>query len=163
MLVEFNAAILGTTTSAIRTHAVAVGHQKILLPMPEEVPYLLDVYLEWVNRRLQSILRHMDTLSSEDILVRTLSLACDAHTKLVHIHPFADGNGRLARIVSGWILRASLLPAPLFLKEDRHVYIKAVGQNTIHGDATDLCALHAQAVLRTVETMLALSTNGCVL
>jgi Fic family protein len=162
MLVECNTAILGQSSS-VRTHAVAVGHQKIVLPRPAEVPHLLDLYVEWVNGRLHSLRRQIiDTLSAKDVVLEALSLACDAHTTLVHIHPFPDGNGRLARIVSGLILRASLLPPPLFLKEDRRVYTNAVGRNTIHGDSTELCALHTTAVLRTLDTMLALSKNRCV-
>ncbi len=144
-----------------RTHPVAIGHQNIVLPMPDEVDYLVSLYLNWLNKEIRSLGASLDNISPEEFLVSSLSLACDAHTKMVHIHPFSDGNGRLARMMSGMILRSSLLPPPLFIKEKRHEYIKAVGSNSIFGNSTTLCKMHADAVLRSMDTMIELSKNGC--
>ena len=80
--------------------------------MPDEVDYLVTLYLNWLNGEIHSLDASLDNISPEELLVNSLSLACDAHTKMVHIHPFSDGNGRLARI------------------------IKAVGSNSIFGNST---------------------------
>jgi hypothetical protein len=165
LLVDINTAILGSTsdTAPFRNHPVAVGHQKIVLPMPDEVNYLVDLYIDWVNKELHLLRSNLDESSPENIVVKALSLACDAHTKLVHIHPFSDGNGRLARILSGLVLRRVLLPLPLFLKEGRHDYIKAVSISTIFGDSTVLCKMHAEAVMRSMDAMINLSNNYCLI
>lgn len=162
LLVDINSAILGSPSS-FREHPVAVGHQKIVLPMPDEVNHLINLYIDWINTKMRSLLSKMDESSPEDILVEALSLACDAHTKFVHIHPFSDGNGRLARILSGLVLRRMFLPAPLFLKEGRHEYISAVGANTILGDPRAICTMHAEAVQRSMDAIIQLSKNDCII
>ena len=39
------------------------------------------------------------------------------HHELIRIHPFADGNGRTARIAKNWILMYHLYP-PIFIRDD---------------------------------------------
>ena len=47
------------------------------------------------------------------------------HHELVRIHPFADGNGRVARLVENWVLMHDLYP-PLIIStvKERQAYIK---------------------------------------
>jgi hypothetical protein len=70
-------------------------HATIVLPIPDEVDYLVGLYLNWLNKGINSLSASLDNSSPEEFLVSSLSLACDAHTKIVHIHPFSDGNGDL--------------------------------------------------------------------
>lgn len=50
----------------------------------------------------------------------------DAHYKLVTIHPWADGNGRMARLVMNYLqFEQGLIPSKI-LKEDREEYIRAL-------------------------------------
>ena len=50
----------------------------------------------------------------------------DAHYNLVTIHPWADGNGRMARLVMNMLqFEFGLIPAKI-LKEDKEEYIKAL-------------------------------------
>ena len=59
-------------------------------PPPEEVPTLMREFVEWINgARIQS----------EPVFPAALS-----HLNLVAIHPFADGNGRAARVIEALIL-----------------------------------------------------------
>lgn len=50
------------------------------------------------------------------------------HLKFVHIHPFADGNGRCARLLEKWFLSEKLgsdfwkLSSESYYKEHRHTY-----------------------------------------
>jgi Fic family protein len=60
-------------------------------PIPLEVPYLMKEFLHWVNR------------TSRDDMHPILKAGI-AHHELVRIHPFIDGNGRVARIISTFIL-----------------------------------------------------------
>ena len=53
-------------------------------------------------------------------------LTFDAHYNLVTIHPWADGNGRMARLVMNMLqFEFGLIPTKI-LKEDREDYIKAL-------------------------------------
>ncbi len=60
-------------------------------PIPLEVPYLMKEFLHWVNR------------TNRDELHPILKAGI-AHHEVVRIHPFIDGNGRVARIVATMIL-----------------------------------------------------------
>ena len=54
------------------------------------------------------------------------SLTFDAHYNLVTIHPWADGNGRMARLVMNMLqFEFGLIPAKI-LKEDKEEYIKSL-------------------------------------
>ena len=165
-LVDINSAIIDNLSSTgFRRHPVAVGHQLIVLPMPDEVDYLVTMYINWLNKQIEVFSESLrkDDLDYSEIFLNILSIACDAHTRFVHIHPFSDGNGRLARIISGMVLRNVLLPMPMFSKEERQIYISSVGKATIDGDHSPICLLHYIAVKRSISTMLELSSNNCSL
>lgn len=70
----------------------------LVTPPPEEVPALVDDLLAYVNR--------------DD--VDPVSQAAIAHAQFEIIHPFADGNGRVGRVLVAWILvrRLSLVTPP---------------------------------------------------
>jgi Fic family protein len=67
-------------------------------PPPDAVPQLLDDLVAYINR--------------DD--VDAVSQAAVAHAQLELIHPFADGNGRIGRVLIAWLLvrRLSLVTAP---------------------------------------------------
>jgi Fic family protein len=53
-------------------------------------------------------------------------MSFDAHYNLVTIHPWADGNGRMARLVMNMLqFEFGLIPTKI-LKEDKEEYIKAL-------------------------------------
>ena len=73
-----------------------------------------------------------ERLNSERAKVSTMSvdelyqLTFDAHYNLVTIHPWADGNGRMARLVMNMLqFEFGLIPTKI-LKEDKEEYIKAL-------------------------------------
>ena len=101
-----------------------------------------------LNERVRILIQSTD---DDNIAMQIISLACDTHTTFVHIHPFPDGNGRLARILSGLVLQAFGLPMPMFLREESHKYISAVAAATIDIRYSDLCYMHAEAVLRSLQ------------
>jgi Fic family protein len=70
----------------------------LVTPPPGELGPLLEDLLAFVNRR------DIDPVSQAAI----------AHAQFETIHPFADGNGRVGRVLVGWILtrRLSLLVPP---------------------------------------------------
>ena len=73
-----------------------------------------------------------DQLNSERVKSATMTvdelyqMSFDAHYNLVTIHPWADGNGRMARLVMNMLqFEFGLIPTKI-LKEDKEEYIKAL-------------------------------------
>lgn len=63
-------------------------------------------------------------------------LSFDAHYKLVTIHPWADGNGRMARLIMNYIqFEFGLIPSKI-LKDDKEDYIKALVDTREKDDIT---------------------------
>jgi len=160
-LVDINSAVLRnlSLSNGLRLHAVSIGHQRVLLPQPDEVPGLLDTFVLWLNTAVSERLETHQEQSEGPELAKILALACDAHTKFVHIHPFGDGNGRMARLISGLVLQVFGIPAPMFERNTREEYISAVGSATIHSNYKQLCTLHAEAVERSIDVILASQTS----
>lgn len=64
--------------------------------------------------------------ASEMSIDELYQLTFDAHYNLVTIHPWADGNGRMARLVMNMLqFEFGLIPTKI-LKEDKEEYIKAL-------------------------------------
>ena len=83
---------------------------------PGETPSRME---EWV-RRLRSDLDRTDYPLPE--------LLAESHWSFVNIHPFDDGNGRTARLITNYILlRKNLLPM-VIRSEDRDRYLGALRQ-----------------------------------
>ncbi len=101
---------------------VFVGNQKtgridFVPPKPEEIKDQLVDFLEWLN---------------SDHGIHPVIESGIAHYELARIHPFVDGNGRLARVVSLWVLRSRgfdqkrLLVLDNYYNNDRKSYYEAL-------------------------------------
>jgi prophage maintenance system killer protein len=157
-LVDMQAALMRDTDTptGYRRHPATVGHQKVLLPMPDELPALMQQYIKWLTEAV----RHVDAAPAQGSRMRqSVALACDAHTRLVHIHPFADGNGRLARTLAGMVLQRFGLPAPMFSRHDRNMYMAAVSDATIRRDYAQICNLNVLAVVRSLKSIVNISQD----
>jgi len=88
---------------AVRTEQGWIGGTSpvdahLVTPPPEEVPGLLDDLVAYANR---------DDIDS-------VSQAAITHAQFEIIHPFADGNGRVGRVLIAWVLvrRLALVTPP---------------------------------------------------
>ena len=59
-------------------------------------------------------------------------LAFEAHYQLVTIHPFADGNGRISRLLMNYVQRYHELPLSVVFHEDKKYYINALLETRQH-------------------------------
>ncbi len=82
-----------------------------------------------------------------------IELAALLHHKLVHIHPFFDGNGRTARLVMNIILMRAGYPLTVILKNDRKKYYRSL-QSADGGSYKALTRFIAQAVERSLDIYL---------
>jgi Fic family protein len=86
-------------------------------PGPLDVPYLMREFTEWVNKSVD---------------VSSILVAGIAQFQFVHIHPFIDGNGRTARILSTLILYKTgydfkrLFTISEYYDKDRPAYYQAI-------------------------------------
>ena len=80
--------------------------------VPERVEELIDYINENINK-------------SADFLDIN-NLAFDAHFQMVSIHPFADGNGRLSRLIMNYIQQYHKMPLSVVFKEDKQEYFNAL-------------------------------------
>jgi len=90
---------------------------------PEETPALMGDLLNWYN-------------SSKDRL-HPVQLAAEFHYRFVCIHPFDDGNGRVARLIMNYILLKNNFPPVIIKSEDKESYLTAL-QKADTGDIESL-------------------------
>lgn len=90
---------------------------------PEETPALMGDLLEWYN-------------STKDQL-HPVQLAAEFNYRFVCIHPFDDGNGRVARLIMNYILLKNNYPPVIIKSEDKERYLTAL-QKADTGDIESL-------------------------
>lgn len=94
-------------------------------PSPAEIPALMGDFGDW-------LLRAMDTPE----------VAFQAHRELVGIHPFADGNGRTARLLMNLVLLRGGWPPIAIRPQDRLEYLRGLQESQAgRGEATYLALL----------------------
>ena len=82
----------------------------------QKVPAKLQEFCDWLNAQRKSPMS----------LSERYDISFEAHYRLVTIHPWVDGNGRMARLVMNHIqFESGLIPAKV-LKEDKGDYINAL-------------------------------------
>jgi Fic family protein len=77
-------------------------------PPAFEVPQLMKELVEWLNKNPEEL--------------TPIELASVFHYRLVHIHPFDDGNGRVSRLMTNLILIDHGYPLTVVKKVDRKKY-----------------------------------------
>ncbi len=94
-------------------------------PIPQEVPGLMKKLLDWYVENQN--------------LVHPVELAAKFHTQFTTIHPFADGNGRMARLLMNYILQNKEYPFTNIPLKKRSSYMKtqAEGNQNNHKPFTN--------------------------
>jgi Fic family protein len=98
-------------------HARRVAGSRAVFPNPAKVPELMGQLGAWLGQAPAGP-----------------TAAFEAHFKLASIHPFADGNGRTARLLTNLILLRSGFPPVAVRPEDRSVYLDALERASLAGD-----------------------------
>lgn len=83
---------------------------------PEETPALMADLIAWYNREEAAA-----TLSP-------IQLASLFHYRYIRIHPFEDGNGRMARLLVNYILCKHGYPMIVVKSTDKNQYLSALNQ-----------------------------------
>jgi Fic family protein len=107
---------------SIRQHRVGViTNDKINFTNVHEIPKRLKEFFSWINKY--------------DKKENYVEFACLAHYKFISIHPFADGNGRISRLIMNHILYKYDYPMLLIKNTDRKGYFKALEKSQLEDNA----------------------------
>ena len=87
----------------------------------QKVSGRLEDFCDWLNSKRHEI--------EEYDLNQIYDLSFEAHYHLVSIHPWADGNGRMARLVMNMIQYEAGVPLSVVQKESRAAYIESLSQS----------------------------------
>lgn len=121
-----------------RNVPVRIAGSRVIMPNPIKVPDLMKKYFEWLEVR------------SDNNILR----ACEAHNRLVSIHPFSDGNGRTARLVMNLLLLLSGYPPIIVWKEDRHKYLTSLETAQLGGSLDSYYELMLTELSRSLDIYL---------
>ena len=80
----------------VRQHQVAISGSKFMPPSPVEIQPLMREYFSWYDKNKKTL--------------NPVEQAALTHLKLVTIHPFGDGNGRISRLMMNFILHRNGYP-----------------------------------------------------
>lgn len=97
---------------------------------------------ESVAPEMEQLVSWMKTL---DDSLNPVIVASAIHTWFVSIHPFVDGNGRVARLLLNLFLMRHGYPIAVISIEDRKRYYEALGESDAGGDLTSLINLVAES------------------
>ena len=114
-----------------RSAELAASHTPVTVDMLVELASLVMKNMSYnkVPGKLSELCDRINAArqnSSAMNLQEQYEMTFDAHYELVTIHPWADGNGRTARLLMNQLqMEMGLIPAKI-LKEDKEEYIKAL-------------------------------------
>ncbi|HPH52693.1 MAG TPA: Fic family protein [Bacteroidales bacterium] len=111
--------------------------QEFRYASPEETPALMKQLMEW----------YIDAEKQGEL--NPIELATLFHYRFIRIHPFEDGNGRVARLLVNYILLRHGYPMIIIKTEDKSAYLDAlnladieVGSIPSEGANASLNAIH---------------------
>lgn len=110
---------------------------------PEEIDHQITGLIEWYNKE-----SHLGEL-------HPIELGAIFHHNLVRIHPFIDGNGRLARIITSLILLSNNIPPPTIKADDRFEYINTLRKADLN-DIAPLVQFIGKKIISSMEYVLSI-------
>lgn len=128
-----------TNSGRYRDVPVRIAGSRVILPNPVKVPDLMNEFMSW----LTTVAKNHPVL-----------MAAEAHYRMVTIHPFTDGNGRMARLLMNMLLMQAGYPAAIIRKEDRRQYINSIEKAQLGGSSEDFYCFIEDAVERSLDIYL---------
>ncbi len=98
---------------------------------PEETPALMTDLVDWYNEAEQSG------------KFTPIELAAIFHYRYIRIHPFEDGNGRIARLMANYILSSHGYPMIVVRSRKKNDYLEALHKTDLTVGASPSLGAHA--------------------
>ncbi len=115
-----------------RNHAVRIVGANVPTANFVKVPELMKILIKEMN------------VKNADAIAHTSEI----HARFEQIHPFADGNGRIGRLlIQAMVLRHNIAPA-LILKKQKQAYIRHLNAAQLKGEMKGLEEFLCDAVLK---------------
>lgn len=108
---------------------------------PEETPAKMEELMKWYAE------------ADKDVSIHPLALASVFHHRFVSVHPFDDGNGRVARILMNLILMRNNFPPLVIKMTNRETYYGVLAQADA-GDDTSLIEFMGEGLINSLEIYL---------
>lgn len=105
---------------SIRKYQVGISGSKFMPPSPVEVYPMLTEFFKWYKKNKDNL--------------HPVEIAALVHLKLVTIHPFGDGNGRITRLVMNFVLNRKKYPLFDIQYENRNSYYNALERSQVKKD-----------------------------
>lgn len=146
---ELQSLVIGSIDRSIagtyRDVEVAITASSHQPPLATEIPSKMADLIKWFRK--------------EQSKLNPVELAAILHHKLVNIHPFADGNGRTARLLMNIILLQTGYPLVIILKNDRRKYYDTLSLAD-RGNVNPFITFIARAVERSLDLYLETITKN---
>ncbi len=98
----------------VPNHVKTITGEKFYFANPEETPAKMNDLMDWYR------------LQITDNQTNPILLATEFHYKFIRIHPFDDGNGRMARLLMNLILMQFGFPPAIIKSEDKLQYFNVL-------------------------------------
>jgi Fic family protein len=118
-------------------HPRRIAGSSAIFPNPARIPDLMAAFGQWLETSPP-----------------TPESAFEAHFRLTAVHPFADGNGRTARLLMNLILLRGGYPPVAVRPEDRGAYLAALETGSLTEDLAPFQRLMAVRLAETLEAYL---------
>ncbi|MEM1056972.1 MAG: Fic family protein [Bacteroidota bacterium] len=125
-------------------HVVTATGETHYYARPEETPALMQDLVDWAREAWPQI---------EGSPQAALPFASDLHHRFAAIHPFDDGNGRMARLLMNLVLMRAGFPPAVLRQQNRPAYYGALAQADA-GDLGPLVQFIADELTETLELYL---------
>lgn len=105
---------------------------------PEETKILMQELVDWCKKEMMDGKNH------------PLRVASEFHYRFVRIHPFDDGNGRMTRLLSNYILMYFYYPPIIIETNEKHEYISSL-RKADDGDMNDFEIFNGKKLITALE------------
>ncbi len=105
---------------SIRKYQVGISGSKFVPPSPVEAYPMLTEFFKWYKKNRDNL--------------HPVEIAALVHLKLVTIHPFGDGNGRITRLVMNFVLNIKKYPLFDIPYENKNSYYNALERSQVKKD-----------------------------
>ena len=126
-----------------RTVLVKVAGSDVEFTSPEKLIDATEAFEKWLHR-------------AQEV---TPQKAADAHFKFVSIHPFIEGNGRIARLLMNFILIKNGYPPAIISPEERLEYINALEKGQKEGNLKPFYSVIYQAINKSLDIYLEMTQS----
>lgn len=104
---------------------MASGSITVVYANPSEIYNRLNSLITWLLTKWEDLIIHNDNI--EERIINAIRIVTLFFSEFLFIHPFTNGNGRIARILVSYIMRhVCIVPLSLYLNKinEHDIYIK---------------------------------------